>query len=70
MGFLDFLSKQGRTERARASNIKGAVNKWAQSGDRLRNLQALRDDGSEEALYGLLRRFGMMYDKTIEDEQE
>jgi hypothetical protein len=70
MGFLDLFSKQGRTERARAGNIKGAVNKYAQSADRFRNLQALRDDGSEEALYGLLRRFGMMYDKTIEDEQE
>jgi HEAT repeat protein len=70
MGILDLFSKQGRVERARASNIKGAVNKYAQSADRFRNLQALRDDGSEEALYGLLRRFGMMYDKTIEDEQE
>jgi hypothetical protein len=70
MGILDLFSKQGRIERARAGNIKGAVNKYAQSADRFRNLQALRDDGSEEALHGLLRRFGMMYDKTIEDEQE
>jgi hypothetical protein len=70
MGILDLFSKQGRTERARAGHIKGAVNKYAQSADRFRDLQALRDDGSEEALYGLLRRFGMMYDKTIEDEQE
>ena len=70
MGILDLFSKQGRVERARAGNIKGAVNKYAQSSDRFRNLQALRDDGSDEALYGLLRRFGMMYDKTIEDEQE
>jgi HEAT repeat protein len=70
MGILDLFSKQGRADRSRASNIKGAVNKYAQSGDRLKALQALRDDGSAEALYGLLRRFGMMYDKTIEDEQE
>ena len=70
MGILDLFSKQGRVERARASNIKGALNKYAQSGDRFKNLQALRDDGTEEAIYGLLRRFGMMYDKTIEDEQE
>jgi len=70
MGILDLFSKQGRTERARASNIKTAVNKYAQSPDRFKALQSLRDDGSEEALYGLLRRFGMMYDKTIEDEQE
>jgi len=70
MGILDLFSKEGRAERARASHIKGAVNKYAQSADRFRDLQALRDDGSDEALYGLLRRFGMMYDKTIEDEQE
>jgi hypothetical protein len=70
MSILDLFSKEGRKERARASNIKGAVNKYAQSADRFKALQALRDDGSEEALYGLLRRFGMMYDKTIEDEQE
>jgi len=70
MGILDLFSKEGRKARARASNIKGAVAKFAQSADRFKALQALRDDGSEEALYGLLRRFGMMYDKTIEDEQE
>ena len=70
MGILDLFSKQRRTERARAGRIKGVMNKYAQSADRFRDLQALRDDGSEEALYGLMRRFGMMYDKTIEDEQE
>ena len=70
MSFLDFFSKQGRVERSRASNLKNAVNKFSQSADRFRALQALRDDGSPEALYGLLRRFGVMYDKTIEDEQE
>lgn len=70
MGILDIFSKQGRTERARAGNIKSAVNKFAQSADRFKALQSLRDDGSDEAIYGLLRRFGMMYDKTIEDEQE
>ena len=33
-------------------------------------MEALATEGSDEALYGLLRRFGMMYDKSIEDEQE
>jgi hypothetical protein len=70
MSFLDLFSKQGRVERSRAGNIKGALNKYAQSADRFKNLQALRDDGCDEALYGLLRRFGMLYDKSIEDEQE
>jgi HEAT repeat protein len=70
MSLLDLFSKQGRAERARAGNIKRAVEKYAQSPDRFKALQALRDDGSADALHGLMRRFGMMYDKTIEDEQE
>lgn len=70
MGLFDLLSKDKRDERTRAKNIKQAVNKFAQSADRSAALRALADDGSEEALYGLLRRFGLMYDKTIEDEQE
>ena len=59
MGVFDLFSKDGRAQRARESNIKRAVNKYAQSPDRMKALQSLRDDGSPEALYGLLRRFGM-----------
>src|SRR2546430_16445225 len=70
MGLFDLLSKEKRDERARARNIKQAINKYAQSADRLKALEGLADDASDDALYGLLRRFGMMYDKTIEDEQE
>jgi hypothetical protein len=70
MGFLDRFSKDGRDQRAREKNSARAVNKYMQSPDRMKALQALRDDGSDEALYGLMKRFGMMYDKTIEDEQE
>jgi hypothetical protein len=70
MGLFDLLSKDKRDERARSKNIKQAINKYAQSLDRMKALQALVDDGSDEALYGLMRRFGLMYDKTIEDEQE
>ena len=70
MGVFDLFSKEGRDLRAREKNIGRAVNKYAQSPDRMKALQALRDDGSHDAIYGLLRRFGMMYDKTIEDEQE
>src|SRR6187401_3852555 len=70
MGFLDRFSKDGRDQRAREKNAARAVNKYMQSPDRMKALQALRDDGSDDALYALIRRFGMMYDKTIEDEQE
>ena len=45
--------RTGREQRAREKNIARAVNKYAQSPDRMKALQALRDDGSPEALYGL-----------------
>lgn len=70
MGLFDIFSKEKRENRARAGNIARAINKYAQSGDRYRAMEALATDGSEDATYGLLRRFGMMYDKSIEDEQE
>src|SRR5438876_12140443 len=71
MGLFDLqLSKDKRDERARVRNAQRALNKYSQSLDRMKALEALAEDGSVDALYGLLRRFGMMYDKTIEDEQE
>jgi HEAT repeat protein len=70
MGIFGFLSKAGRDRRALASNVKRTVNKYAQSADRFKAFQALLDDGSPAAIYGLMRRFGMMYDKSIDDEQE
>ena len=73
MGLFAMFSKfgkEGREKRTREKNVTRAVAKYAQSADRYKALQALRDDGSSEAIYGMLRRFGMMYDKSIEDEQE
>jgi hypothetical protein len=70
MGLFDLFDKEKRRESARSKHMQKAVHKFAQSPDRMRALEALADDGSDEALYGLLRRFGMKYDKTIEDEQE
>jgi hypothetical protein len=70
MGFMDRFSKDGRDQRSREKNAARAIDKYAQSPDRMKALQALRDDGSTESLFALMRRFGMMYDKTIEDEQE
>src|SRR4051812_7305285 len=70
MGVFNLFSREGREQRARVRNVKRAVNKYAQSPDRMKALQSLREDGTPEAIYGMLRRFGMMYDKSIEDEQE
>ena len=59
MGVLDFFSKDGRDERARQKNAARAINKYAQSPDRMKAMQGLRDDGSDDALYALMKRFGM-----------
>lgn len=70
MGFADFFSRDSRGERSLKKNLQKALDKHAQSPDRFRALEALRDDGSPEAILGLLRRFSLFYDKSIEDEQE
>jgi hypothetical protein len=70
MGFLDlFGGGKGRL----AKHIARARNKDAQSADRFASLEALRDaaqEGEGEAADGLLSRFTIRYDKSIEDEQE
>ncbi len=66
----DFFSKESRGSRALKKTVQRANDKHAQSGDRWKALEALRDDGSPEAVLGLLRRFTFRYDKSIEDEQE
>lgn len=70
MGLFDLFAKDKRDERSRAKNIQKATNKLSQSVDRMKALECLAEDASDEALYGLLRRFGVYYDKTIDDEQE
>lgn len=70
MGFLDlFGGGKGRL----GKHIARARNKDAQSADRFHSLEVLRDAGHEgdsEAVEGLLSRFTIRYDKSIEDEQE
>jgi hypothetical protein len=67
MGLLDFFGGgKGRL----GKHIARAKNKDAQSADRFSSLEVLRDDGSPEAVEGLLSRFTIRYDKSIEDEQE
>jgi len=70
MGIFDLLSKEGRAKSNLERSIKRANDKFIQSPDRFAALERLREIGSAEALYGLVRRFGFVYDKTIEDEQE
>jgi hypothetical protein len=67
---FDFLSKEGRAKSALERHIKRANDKFIQSPDRFAAMEKLVETGGDEALYGLVKRFGFVYDKTIEDEQE
>ena len=57
-------------DRALQRTIEKATNKLAQQPDRWGALERLRDDGTDEALYGLCKRFGITSMKGVEDEQE
>jgi hypothetical protein len=70
MGIFDLLSKEGRAKSALDRSIRRTTDKFIQSPDRFDAMEKLRANGSEQAIYGLVRRFGFVYDKTIEDEQE
>jgi hypothetical protein len=57
-------------EKSLKRSMDRVVNKHAQSADRWVAMEKLRDEGSDESLFVLCRRFSFSYDKTIEDEQE
>jgi len=57
-------------DRALQRTIEKATNKLAQQPDRWGALEKLREDGSDEALFGLCKRFGVTSMKGVEDEQE
>jgi hypothetical protein len=62
VGLKDLFSSEGRAEAKLKRNAAKVLDKHAQSYDRVKAI--------EEAIVGLLRRFNMRYDKSIEDEQE
>lgn len=57
-------------EKALQKTIDKATNKLSQQVDRWGALEKLKDDGTEEALFGLCKRFGITSMKGVEDEQE
>lgn len=57
-------------EKSLQKTIDKATNKLAQQPDRWSALEKLRDDGGEQALFGLCKRFGITSMKGVEDEQE
>ncbi len=57
-------------EKALQKTIEKATNKLSQQVDRWGALEKLKEDGTEEALLGLCKRFGITSMKGVEDEQE
>jgi hypothetical protein len=57
-------------DRALERTIAKATNKLAQQPDRWGALEKLREEGTDAALYGLCKRFGVTSMKGVEDEQE
>lgn len=57
-------------EKTLQKTIEKATNKLAQQPDRWAALEKLKDDGSEDALVGLCKRFSVTSMKSVEDEQE
>lgn len=70
MAFSSFFSGEARRARRHRKALKKAVDKLALSSERIRALEELRDDGTAEAILGMMRRFNLQYEKSIEDEQE
>ena len=57
-------------EKSLQRTIERATNKLAQQADRLGALERLREDGSEDALYGLCKRWNITSNNQVEDQQE
>ncbi|MBA3391053.1 MAG: hypothetical protein H0T89_00330 [Deltaproteobacteria bacterium] len=57
-------------EKSLQKTIEKATNKLAQQVDRMGALEKLREEATEEALFGLCKRFGVTSMKGVEDEQE
>jgi HEAT repeat protein len=66
MVFGLFSNKEKNLKRT----IDRATNKLSQQADRWGALEALKKDGSDEALAGLCKRWSITSQKAIEDEQE
>ncbi|MGN6107136.1 MAG: hypothetical protein ACTHU0_18660 [Kofleriaceae bacterium] len=57
-------------EKSLEKTISKATNKLAQQVDRWGALEILKKDGSDDALFGMCKRFGVTSTKGVEDEQE
>ncbi|MBS1119334.1 MAG: hypothetical protein H6Q90_1562 [Deltaproteobacteria bacterium] len=57
-------------EKSLQKTIEKATNKLAQQPDRWGALERLKEEGTDEAIFGLCKRFGITSMKGVEDEQE
>lgn len=70
MGLKDLFSSPSRAKSRLDKHVKVITNAYTQSADRYHAMQQLLDDGSVEALVGLMKRFTVVSTKSIEDEEE
>jgi hypothetical protein len=70
VGLKDLFSTGGRAKSRVDKHVKVITNPYTQSADRYAAMQQLLNDGSDEALVGLMKRFTVIATKSIEDEEE
>ena len=70
MGLFDFFSKDNKDSRAIGRWGKKLMNKYQQTGERKRAIEALTAIGTEEAVVQLLKRYEYRTEATILDEEE
>jgi hypothetical protein len=70
VGLKDLFSSAGRAKSRLDKHIKTITNPYTQSVERYAAMEKLLEEGSEESLVGLLKRFTMVSTKSIEDEEE
>jgi len=70
VGIKDLFSSTARSKKKLDRWIRTATNPYAQSADRYHAMQQLLDEGSEDALVGVFKRFTIASTKSIEDEEE
>lgn len=69
MGWFDRIFGNSPQKNIEKWGLK-SIDKMAQSADRMEALFWLNEEGSQESLLRLFRRFSFKHDKTIDDEEE
>src|SRR5262249_4247764 len=65
MGIFDLLSKEGRSRSALERHIKKVNDKFVAAAERCRAMTNLREIGTDDARYGLLRRFAFVSEGKV-----